>query len=805
MEARLFAAAGKWPERLELRASADNPTSRILDRLNAPVIEGVGPLGTTAQRPRNRLAHSAFSGFLFDDPIALMEAPLNTGGPRLALNVACPNGFGAPTQCFAYYVDGVGGFYFAAHDPNQTVKTLHFFVRGDAGAAKKAGAKGPAAVKNSANPENAATIGIENHQWIERPGAAMRLGYPFVIAAMDHGDWFEAAELYRRWATAPPPDGPFWTRRGRVEDRAARGDWASWLSNGVAVCTFGLPASYDVSPWLRAIDAAAGGPVFHVLGHDWPAYAPVFVEGPEFRALQDAHDAALKRLGVEPDDKDAFRRLDRAFRALTPEQWNDNNAVGAMLQGLKLGSADAQIETARALRKARIALGEYRRKFDTGRKRDVADNYFPTLLKPENAAVLKTDNDPSAPFYNGFFASGQDLARDGLISRERNNALLARGLPDYAGRFMHPACDSFREFHAARGAAIATRGRFQAMYDDISASNTGLYTDRDAFGLAPGAGRALFDAYRRIFAETGDAASRAAGHHVPQGTEVMIENYLDVVDYGQWRVGGGVQGDMEGEEMLPWIKAGRARRIPLWSYLYHEYGGVRMDGWTKLARRFGELFFYTAAQVALEGQILEINYEFSPLERFPGIERPSPQLFYSNRVRLSDDAPEVDPAKLAWLGEATAARTDFAKDYLAWGRMVPPARIEGAAPDVEFDWSHYNDIDGRKEEGRQRVPSLVHAAWAYRRERAGLLFVNVLADRAQTVTVRFDVTRAGLGAPPTHARLATREVSSPIPFEQANGVASLRVTLPPRRIVLVELTNSSAQEHARQMLSGKKP
>ena len=68
-----------------------------------------------------------------------------------------------------------------------------------------------------------------------------------------------------------------------------------------------------------------------------------------------------------------------------------------------------------------------------------------------------------------------------------------------------------------------------------------------------------------------------------------------------------------------------------------------------------------------------------------------------------------------------------------------------------------------------------------------MLFVNVLSDRAQTITVRFDLTRAGLDAPPKLARLTTRESSSPIPFEQANGLASLRVTLPPRRIVLVEL------------------
>jgi len=756
-----------WPERLEFWASVDNPTRRILHSLHAPRIEGVGRLGTLSQASRNRLAHSAYSGFLFDDPVGMMEKPPKRGGTRLRLGgITYPNGFGTPMQFLSYYVEGQGGFYFATHDPHHTVKHLDFI----------GGASGDGAVLN-----------VPNFQWNERPGEPLQLDYPCVIAPLVVGDWFEGAELYRRWATGSGPGHPTWTGRGRVEDRAERGDWPRWLSEKVAVCTFGLPASYDLSPWLSAIDSAAGGPVFHVFGHDWPAYAPVSVGNSERKLWLDALKRARDKWDLRPGSNRG-QRLGNAIRRLSEDDWLDDSKVRAMLAEVGISNADDDMALARTLRRSYVALEEFRTKHGTGKTGAKVENYFPTRLTQENRDILKANGDPSAPFHFNFFANGLDLMKWGLLSPEARKAVLALGGGAvHQARFMHPASAFYRDFHSRRGAVIAKRGGFESLYYDISASNIGRYSDRDDFGIPPGAGRQLIEAYRQVYEETRIAARKATGRYIGQGTEVMIENFLDVIDYGQWRVGGGVHGDMEGEHLLPLLKAGRARRIPMWSYVYHEYGGVRLDGWVKLAKRFGELFFYTAAQVALEGQILEINYEFSPLEHFPGIDRPSPQLHYHNWISLTEDAPEVDPAKLEWLGEATAAHSGFARDYLAWGRMVPSARVCGSVPEVELDWHHYNDIHGRQEQGRLRVPSLVHAAWTYRNKRAGLLFVNILPTRDQAVDVTFDLGRAALEAIPGRARYITREGSKSLPVSFAGGKARFHLTLPPRRIVLVEL------------------
>ncbi len=760
MKVMLRGATAEWPERVDIWAEADNPTGRVLQTLNAPYVEGIGRLGNEEEARLNRLAHSAHSGFLVDDPVGLMHEPFAPGEPLFEFwPMRYPNGFHAPMQFFSYYVERRGGFYFAAHDPHHSAKCIDF--------KKEAGGQ--------------VVISTPNYQWVERGGEAMRLRYPYVIAPLTRGDWYEGAELYRKWVTGSDVESPTWTRRGRIEDRAKRGDWASWLSDGVAVCTFGLPASYDVSPWLRAIDAAAGGPVFHVFGHDWPAYAPVFVEGKEYDAL--AAECGCLWARWRPVGPAQAGQFGYWGGRLSEEEWHDDSAVKDMLAKAGLPNGRGDVETARALRRANAALQEFRRRYDTGMTGAEVDNYFPTRLTPENEEACAENKDPKAPFHFDYFPHGLDVEKLGLLTRER-----AEKVDKDAARFLHPASEFFRDFHARRSAAIVERGGFEALYYDISASSGGEYSDRSDFGIPAGAGRKLIEAHRRLFAETREQACRAGGRYVPQGTEVMIENFLDVVDYGQWRVGGGVHGDMEGENLVPFVKAGRARRIPMWTYVYHEFGGVRMDGWTKLSKNFGELFFHTAAQIAVEGQILEVNYEFSPLESFPGIDRPSPQLVYLNQVRLDNDVPEVDPEKLAWLGEATAARTGFAKDYLAWGRMVPPGKVSGGAEDVEFDWWHYNDIDGREEKGTLRVPSVVHAAWAYRDERVGLVFVNILGKRKQTVNVEFDLAVAGVKGGLVRGRRATRDEKRHLPVEFGEGSARFELTLPPRKIVLVELT-----------------
>ena len=59
--------------------------------------------------------------------------------------------------------------------------------------------------------------------------------------------------------------------------------------------------------------------------------------------------------------------------------------------------------------------------------------------------------------------------------------------------------------------------------------------------------------------------------------------------------------------------------IPLFYYVYHEMGVVRMDGWGKLVLETGDYFFHIVARVYLWGGLYEINHEYSPIEELDGL------------------------------------------------------------------------------------------------------------------------------------------------------------------------------------------
>jgi hypothetical protein len=265
---------------------------------------------------------------------------------------------------------------------------------------------------------------------------------------------------------------------------------------------------------------------------------------------------------------------------------------------------------------------------------------------------------------------------------------------------------------------------------------------------------------------------------------VAIENLIGVLDYAQCRAGAGVQATMEGEEWVEWQKRGLAHKIPMWSYVYHEYGPVLLDGLAKLSADFGEIFYEIAARVALEGGLLQLNYEFSPLELFPGMQGSSYQLVYTNQIYEETRPTVVDEAKLEFIREITAARTEFARDYLAYGRMIPPLDLGAGIPDVALDWNHFNSVHRlRLEAGVQHRPSIVHVAWESDSGRLGFVFVNLLADRDQEITVSPGGATKGKSFA---ADTVSTEGRAPLGSFAADDPVTF--LLPPRRLMLLEVS-----------------
>lgn len=171
----------------------------------------------------------------------LIEDPLRTMGGQ-GLNDTYPG----PLSCqvMAYY-DSQAGLYLATHDADGHPKRFQ------------------------ARLELDCEISIE-HLLPILPGADVRLPYPTVLGVFA-GDWYAAAEIYRRWAhrqtwcatpVAERPDTPEWLRRGgivtfynpRTRDREGKLRFDDDGLNGF--CTsflrdFALPAIANTRGWER--------------------------------------------------------------------------------------------------------------------------------------------------------------------------------------------------------------------------------------------------------------------------------------------------------------------------------------------------------------------------------------------------------------------------------------------------------------------------------------------------------------------------------------------------------------------------
>jgi hypothetical protein len=518
------------------------------------------------------------------------------------------------------------------------------------------------------------------------PGRPFRAAYPVLIGALVEGDWYEAAERYKAWATEQP-----WAAQGRLWERDDR---ARWLLDEVGLATFGVNAAYDRSAWLAWFHEAFQYPIFHILGPNWPK------AGADYR----------------------------------------NNLPGGH------------------------------------------DDWFPARVSEANVAAIRANGDYFALFEFDLLLSAKGA--DGAAVQAAHTVLPEPrySYDRYTFPFACPAAEYLPALHRWRDETLAAVYDVDALYYDISANNVLMACRSADHGHPVGGGGWMVDAYASMYRATKAAASRAKHAYVPQGAEMVNEVFIPNFDFYQARAVASPLSCFEADFFVDWIKAGRAEKIPLFDYVYHEYGPVRLDGWAKLAPEVGELFYWVAARVALWGGLLELNYEFSPLELLDG----RCEEIAEHYTDIQPHAFAIDPAKVEFVREVAAARTGFAKDYLVYGAMARPLAFD--TPEIALDYLLYNTIhrDRPRERETLRVPSVVHAAWRAPDGRLGLLFANLHKHDEQELDLRLDLERYGFEPGRAHpARVLT--AAGRMALEPLKSQASIRLALAPRRIVLIEI------------------
>jgi hypothetical protein len=304
--------------------------------------------------------------------------------------------------------------------------------------------------------------------------------------------------------------------------------------------------------------------------------------------------------------------------------------------------------------------------------------------------------------------------------------------------------------------------------------------------------RAVGVAYRTLLAETARAMRDVArGRTIPQGTEMINEQMIPYLWFYQARAEASPAAPFEAGPFRELIKRGSAEKIPLFTYVYHEHGPVRMDGWAKLSREQGDFVYFVLGRVFLQGGLIELNYEFSPLEDLDDRHDLAEEHYW----RFDERHHAIDPDLARFVGTLARARVGPMNRYLAYGCMgrSAPLAIEGT-PTLNLTYYLYNcghDQRGYEERGTMTVPAVLQTAWRYRHDGVAWLLLN-LAEDERVIHVDLDPTEAGL-APPAELRLTSvQDVEPPADLGPLRERRTMTLTLPPRRPVMLEARRAVA-------------
>lgn len=363
--------------------------------------------------------------------------------------------------------------------------------------------------------------------------------------------------------------------------------------------------------------------------------------------------------------------------------------------------------------------------------------------------------------------------------------------------YMCPATAQWQAFHGWRDLALYDLYGFDATYYDIGVGLGRVRCDVAAHGHPPGAGRSIVDGYRAMLTSRRDELHAVAGRRIAAGTELISETVLDLFDYYQARAEGSVMSMLEGDEFRAAEKAGWGEKVPLFAYVYHDVGPVRIDGNLKAASQFGAIFYWLAARIVAWGGLPELNYEQSALEKFPGMTDAFTWYeTYSSTFHVIDTSPYLSAADRGeFLGRLGSARTGFARPWLAYGRMTRSPRILAGPSAVSVDWHLYNTFNRAKdtssgiekgaeywEQGNVSVDPIVRSGWDDDGRSVGLFLVHV-GSSGTNVTVELDPERHG--APFLNYAVDRLDESGTTPLGVHSGVRSVTLALPSRTPVLL--------------------
>jgi hypothetical protein len=325
---------------------------------------------------------------------------------------------------------------------------------------------------------------------------------------------------------------------------------------------------------------------------------------------------------------------------------------------------------------------------------------------------------------------------------------------------------------------------------------------------APGAGGDITRAYVSLFGESQQRASQARGTYVPIGTECVSEPFVSCLDLYYPRTAG-MSLDMETFPYvrdLTWLPDGLMHIVPLFEFIYHEYGPLAAQG------------IYPVSPWGVSGAEDFLTWAEARAVLWGG-------LFVSFPV---PESPRPSDQRTRFLRSLVSARTGFARDLLAYGRMQQPPTVDCGTIEIDHglgengwlrnvrcggleaaigapllppqeathDDTHAHAVSVEQwaksvldvpiTAARTRtmeVPSVLCQAYTLDGQCLGILLVNLRADHDEVVQVPVEPSQYGLpeGVYDLHRLSMTDHCRIASDPEQR----TIEVTLPPRELILV--------------------
>ena len=345
--------------------------------------------------------------------------------------------------------------------------------------------------------------------------------------------------------------------------------------------------------------------------------------------------------------------------------------------------------------------------FGWGVPGDMRD-WVPTKFDQENLKAIRENGDYFAPFEFDFMVAMNKSNPEKLRPYLQKFPSPTFSHDGYTFNMLCPHCAFTKDFHREKDITVLREADVDAMYYDISANNLIKVCMDVRHGHRPGGGREITEGYAAVYADTRKALKKEAGRYIPLGTEMMNEVYLSQLDYYQARAWAQPCSTLETYPFREQMRSGLAQMIPLFDYVYHEMGVVRMDGWGKLVDEIGDLFYYNVAKVYVWGGLYEINHEYSPMEELDGQENSGAEHYF----HFDPQHCAYAPGRAAYVRQFAKLRTGAGNPYLAYGRMT--VRPDMEIPQMDAFWYHYNhgqQDTSYKAKGELKVNSVVTCAY----------------------------------------------------------------------------------------------